>query len=311
MKYLLSAMVRRLGRLPTTRSGRIAYRAVERLARLILRFCDPLLQHRIGATTIELPFSHRLPMYLSWFPTYDRALPRLAAQIAQRYPGSPIIDVGANVGDTAAMLRGAVDSPILCVEGDPIFRKILLSNAKRIGNVEVIETYVGESRGSVHAAPERKGGTATLVDKQTETTILRVDDIAIGRFAHAKLLKSDTDGYDARVLHGAESLMKLARPVLFFEYAPDMLEAKGDDALEIFTFLESLGYTCAIVWDNFGRLLTDVKLPEHRRLRMLADYYRGRVDQQYCDLAVFHRADEALCDEVLETEIGSQSGKKI
>jgi hypothetical protein len=101
MNRLLSAIVRKLGRLPTTRRERIAYRALERLTRFILRFGDPALPHKIGATTIELPFSHRLPLYQSWFPTYDRALPRLAERISARYPESPIIDVGANVGDTA------------------------------------------------------------------------------------------------------------------------------------------------------------------------------------------------------------------
>lgn len=310
MKRILSAIVRRLGRLPATRSQRVTYRALERLSRVILRVADPPLPHNIGAATIELPFSHRLPMYLSWFPTYDRALPRLAARIAAHYPGSPIIDVGANVGDTAAMLRGAVDSSILCVEGDPVFHKLLVSNAKRIGNIEVIGAYAGESHGSINAASQRKGGTATLVQKPSELAILRVDDIATGSFAQAKLLKSDTDGYDAKVLRGAEGLLKEAKPVLFFEYAPDMLEAKGDNPLELLAFLESLSYTRAIVWDNFGRLLTDVKLSEHRRLRMLADFFRGRVDQGYCDLAVFHSADEALFEEVLETEISSQPGKK-
>jgi FkbM family methyltransferase len=186
------------------------------------------------------------------------------------------------------MLRGAVDSPILCIEGDTVFHKLLLRNAKRIGNIEVVASYVGDSRGTNNAASERRGGTATLVHKPTELAILRIDDIAAGRFAHAKLLKSDTDGYDAKVLRGAEGLLRRSQPVLFFEYAPDMLESKGDDPIELIEFLESLGYTRAIVWDNCGRLLTYLTLSERRRVRILTDYYRGHGDRQYCDVAMFH-----------------------
>ena len=65
-------------------------------------------------TTIE-PHGH-------WFPHYRENLGRLAAAVERKYPGRGFIDVGANAGDNAAIVRAHSSLPILCIEGSELER---------------------------------------------------------------------------------------------------------------------------------------------------------------------------------------------
>ena len=86
---------------------------------------------------LELPLSHELPFYQHDHPRYDRQLGAIAAEL-----GGPVVDIGANVGDTAAAIRAESDVPILCVEGDPAFFALLERNARAIGGVELERAFV-------------------------------------------------------------------------------------------------------------------------------------------------------------------------
>ncbi len=54
-----------------------------------------------------------------------------------------MIDVGANVGDSAIVVRTKSHIPVLCVEGDPRFLRYLTPNTAHCGDVEIAPYYVG------------------------------------------------------------------------------------------------------------------------------------------------------------------------
>ena len=65
---------------------------------------------KIGDYYILLPPEHKLPEYQAKGRLYDRFLPTLCLALPQ--DGETIIDLGANVGDTAIAIVQRCDNPI-------------------------------------------------------------------------------------------------------------------------------------------------------------------------------------------------------
>ncbi|HAZ47443.1 MAG TPA: hypothetical protein DDW76_13245 [Cyanobacteria bacterium UBA11369] len=78
-------------------------------------------EYQIGRYQIILPSDHLLDAYQSTWLRYDKALGYIAHAIFEKYPKSSAIDIGANVGDSAALIRQYSDIPVLCIEGNPNF----------------------------------------------------------------------------------------------------------------------------------------------------------------------------------------------
>jgi len=90
--------------------------------------CSKDREYLIGEYYITLPACHKLDFYQREFKNYDKKLPIIAALVSNKYHDAVIVDIGANVGDTAAAIRTAVSSPIICVEGNSDFLKYLNKN---------------------------------------------------------------------------------------------------------------------------------------------------------------------------------------
>jgi hypothetical protein len=114
-------------------------------------------------------------------------------------------------------------------------------------------------------------------------------------FRDARLVKSDTDGYDARLIVSMARALASSSPVLFFEYDPGMARLAGDHEPDrVWDDLAGLGYERVAVWDNFGlpRQLTGIS-----RVRQLAEILEGSRtarDHDYWDVAVVHSSDRLL-----------------
>jgi FkbM family methyltransferase len=256
---------------PDTLVGRARLKAAIEARRLILRRSDPLVRYRIGAVELELPLSHELPFYRNDHPEYGEAVGRIAAEL-----GGPVVDVGANVGDTAAIVRAHADVPILCIEGDDRFFAILQRNATRFDRpIELEHAYVDAP---AWAAVERGRGTARVVAGQgrlrSRTLGAILDDHSA--FAEPALLKLDTDGMDVSILLAELELLGRLRPALFFEYDPHL------GALPIvFERLRGLGYRDAHVYENTGELARRTTLDDD-----IHSAYAGHAGARYADILV-------------------------
>jgi len=237
---------------------------------------------------------------------YSANVGRIARHIQIRYPDLTIIDVGANVGDTIAMIRSEVRCPILCIEGDFRFFKILQENAKQFDDVEIINTFLGDRTESVGVTVSQ-GGTAHLEKTLSGDghSLVRLDSLLTeaNRFWQSKMIKIDTDGYDNKILRGAEHQLADVRPVLFFEYDPYFLAKQDESPLATFSQLHLLGYDRILVYDNFGELFCETTVSSQRQLEALTLYFSGWKGQRYCDICVFHREDDKLFEKIADAEI--------
>jgi hypothetical protein len=89
-------------------------------------------QVQVGNYSLTANAEHPIEHYLKQFKYYSRNLPRIAKHIESKYPTYGIVDVGANIGDTLALLRsGDVNQTLYAIEGEPsYFGRFFCKSAK-------------------------------------------------------------------------------------------------------------------------------------------------------------------------------------
>jgi FkbM family methyltransferase len=272
-----------LGGSPSTPAGRARLKTAIEARKLLIRLGDPTVRFRVGETELLLPLSHELPFYRTDHPLYGEAVGRIAARL-----GGPVVDIGANVGDTAAIVRAHSDAPVLCVEGDEVFFPLLERNAGRLRDVELERAFVRSSEPqSSSGRVERSGGTARLVGGTGLTTPLSAVLERHPRFARPTLLKLDTDGMDVPIVMANLDLLERLRPALFFEYDPHL--GAGP---EVFVALSHKGYDRALVFENTGDYRETIGLHDSDRAAALHAEYTGHGGARYVDVCVLPEGTE-------------------
>jgi FkbM family methyltransferase len=199
-----------------------------------------------------------LDWYQKLHPRYDRWLPVLAAHLPQ---DSLVIDVGANVGDSAVpFLRRNIRT--VCVEPSRFFQKYLCKNIADSGfahNAVVVEALVGCESGIKQLRIER--GTAVVSDRhkpkrrvEAISQCVSLDEI-IDQAGGVTLLKTDTDGFDHDVLASGLRGIRSHHPIIYFENAVCLENVTGYH--KVYDALERLGYNDVVVFDNLGNLMLD------------------------------------------------------
>jgi FkbM family methyltransferase len=249
---------------------------------------------------------HVIERLLTSHQYYSRNLARLAKYIERKYTTYSIIDVGANIGDTAALVRSAgVNQHIYSIEGEPTYFKMLQTNLEQFENVSAFEAFLGEKDETQTIATEVSLGTARL--SQQSNRQIKVQKLSslveTNHITNIKLLKTDTDGFDLKILRGSFDLLSRDKPVLFFEYDATYLEEQGEHGTAIFEQLQQLGYNKVMYYDNFGKLLICITTNDTTQVNQLYNYMRKQEGAfPYYDVAVFHQQDNQLADWIIEQE---------
>jgi FkbM family methyltransferase len=268
--------------------------------------------YKIGRFELILPFDHKLDEYQSKFRLYDSILGEIAGFVIAKYPEATVIDIGANVGDSAAVICRKQDVPILCIEGSPFFLSFLRRNLLRLPPcIEVVDCLVGSRSGLVPGQdfkPER--GTASLKSTPGETNAIRQLPIrplaAIlrehERFQQPRLIKSDTDGSDFEILLSSLDVISDLCPVLYFEYDPTFRKNGIKASVETISALEAIGYKQFFVYDNFGHLMDIINGDATRRFTQLSRYIMSHLmfgrQIYYLDVCAFSSTDGDLAEKL-------------
>jgi FkbM family methyltransferase len=264
---------------------------------------------QIGRYRIRLPLDSQLLHYKSAFPLYDTALGQIAAILRPKYPALHAIDIGANVGDTCALIRQYAENPVLCIEGDPILLPILAENVSRFGPEVVIEpSFVGSDGKAVNLnSADDLGGNASLIGATHSKGSIKLRSLnAIladhPAFCNAKLLKTDTEGFDFDIIRQSMEFIQKSRPAVFFEYDPHFRPDEPRAGLETLEALIRVGYSDFIYYDNFGHFLLHSNASNIRILGDLDSYLASNrkygVAVYYFDICALHQEDADLVDEI-------------
>jgi FkbM family methyltransferase len=274
------------------RRNRIRYRVLRLIRQLRLTFSDPLVTFSLDGFRLCLPLSHELPFYRRAFPEYSSNLGRVGYHVAQKYPDASIIDIGSNVGDSAAILRTSCSQPILCIEGEARFFDCLSHNTRSLPDIEREQTFVGAGGDTVAKIFTHQGNAEIrLGSGPGSASICTLSEVLTRhpRFATARFIKLDAEGFDCRIIVAEPQLIARNKPVLFFEYYPHASKLAGYDPFPVFPFLAGLGYSTLLIYQNIGNYFATIKLDQLCSLEDL-HYFLSDLGG-FCDLVAFHTQD--------------------
>jgi FkbM family methyltransferase len=251
----------------------------------------------VQGVSLAMPWSHRLPDHANHHPAYGQNLVDLAVGLGDANAPLGVIDVGANIGDSAAQILAKVDARVLCVEADPEYLPYLERN---VGSDDrcVIEhgllvTDISEAGG---LGAVRKFGTTQFTQEGTGRAAAAV---TIGELQarHSelppiRLIKSDTDGYDTTLIPPLARAYASSCPVLFFEYDHDLTRRVGKpDPTAVWAELHTAGYVKVGIWDNFGKPIEVLQIDEVPARAAVLDTCVADRGYHYWDVAAVHAAD--------------------
>lgn len=258
------------------------------------------VNYTIGKFTLKIEADHILPMVMIDHPLYSQNIIQLATEVKAKYPNLSVIDIGANIGDTAAFILSHVQVPVLCIDGSEEYIDLLRENTSAMSGTQVCYTLLGAEDTSLNVQVKNHDGTAMLVESAHEVKIQKLSTVLkqFPLFAATKLIKVDTDGFDTLILKGSEDVLRANKPVLFFEYDPAFLKLHGEDDLSIFTFLRNCGYTRLVIWDNLGNYVGKLALSDEEGIQKLHHRYSNKHNLEFVDLAAFASEDEELVEKL-------------
>jgi len=263
------------------------------------RFPQRTVVRDVQGVRLVLPWSHRLPDYAGPGSTYGQNLVELARRLAEAAPPLTVLDVGANVGDSALQILNAADGRVLCIEADTYYLDFLHRNVDADDRITVVESLLAVDEAAAATTAVRTGGTTRFVkgaelDAMASITPTALRD-AHPDFSDLRLVKSDTDGYDVALVPAIAEAWSEARPVLFFEYDPYLTRIAGYDPLSVWSRLDALGYEEVAAWGQSGSVVGRMTTAEAAaRSDELEEFPAHRPNRRtYWDVALAHRDDHA------------------
>ncbi len=260
----------------------------------------------VGKYHLLANVAHPVEAYLTEHKYYSRNFPRIAKYIEKKYQLYSIIDVGANIGDSIALLRSYdVQQKIYAIEGDPIYFDLLQKNISQFKDAAIFKAFLGEESKTENLTNDSSMGTGRLTASAASIVIEKLDDfVTTNHLTGVKLLKIDTDGFDLKILRGAFQFIEANLPVIFFEYDAVFLEEQHENGVDIFIQLKSRGYATALFYDNYGKFLLSLNIENMVAIEQLYGYMKKREGAfQYFDVCLFHKNDDDIAKDVIEKEM--------
>ncbi|HTJ12604.1 MAG TPA: FkbM family methyltransferase [Dinghuibacter sp.] len=264
------------------------------------------VQIQLGRYALAINTRNPISIHYTKYPDYGSELGRLAKAVGQKYPGFSVIDIGANIGDTAAIVKNAVETPIVCIEGDAYCYGFLSRNVQQFKDVQAFQQFLGENDEQIPARLEKSSWNTTIIPGSGDLTIelLRLDTFMSrnGIAGNFKLIKVDTEGFDVKIIRGASGLIERQHPVIYFEYNRHNMDAIGEKGIDTLYWLRDRGYEDVLVYEDSGRFMLSLRLSEPLQVEQMHRWIGGSPGVSYVDLVVFHRDDQDIALQVVGQE---------
>jgi len=193
--------------------------------------------------------------------------PDLLAAIPRLVGAGDAINVGANVGVLAIVMRRSMPSTsrLLCVEPIEDCVARLSRNLERAGadrGVVIQRAFATDQSTTSHdmwtvpGRPEYSSGgrlvhhsVAAIEHVATVVPAIRLDDVVEVERLQPACIVMDCEGGEYNALRGAARTLAAFQPTVVMEFDPLLLKANGGTAGAFLQFLSDLGYRCITLTD--------------------------------------------------------------
>lgn len=214
--------------------------------------------YMIGNHPVVLPPESRLPYYQWRDATYDTYASELLSAACAGIDSATLIDIGANVGDTAVLALSAADNlSVVSVEGSPYFVGYLRRNIAPFGSrAEVLEGFVGPISGLSHYSRDGdtggfQGGVADADESIDVTHWIDVPRLLAGAIGDLVIWKTDTDGFDIHLVAQHWDDISARCDVIWMEFDPAGTLGPSEDTSILLDHIAKSGRQVHI-YDNVG-----------------------------------------------------------
>ena len=270
---------------------------------------DKTVPVQVAGFNILMPGNNPQISLYKYYPTSNSQLARLARLVQNKYPDSTMADIGANVGDTIAVIRSQSDIPVIAIEGDAFSYSFLQKNVGQFKDVVILQQFLGEEKKELTVNIEKDGWNNTLIPNESGTRKLKIitfDNLIAEKNLsnrNLKLIKVDTEGFDTIILRGCKETISKHNPVIYFEYNGENMKAIGEDGISTLLSFKSKGYEFIHIYDCINNLILVTKLDDTETIRQLHEYTRKDKSMiPYFDICLFHKDDVNLSDAFYQSE---------
>jgi FkbM family methyltransferase len=292
---------------------RTAARVLDRLLAPLFRFAlsgNPLIRAKVWGSFLYMQADHHLPAIVAGNPLWLH--PLLDTVAALELSTVQVVDVGANIGDSVALLEAKLPGVCryLCIEPDDSFYECCRLNTAANERVTLLKCFVGDTGPCGVAIDHGAPGTATTQilgggaeDTGSAQRALTLDEVCAG-LSTVDVIKVDTDGFDFKVIRSAAGILRKHHPLLFFEWAPTLWEAQREDSLAVFDFLATLEYSHFVFFADNGFFYASVAMPDTLTIASLrmASLARAGIDNLFFDVLA---GSAQICQRAVDLNIAA------
>lgn len=182
-----------------------------------------------------------------WIGSYESETQRVFASTVRA--GDTVFDIGANVGFFTLLSATLVGASGRVIAFEPLPRNIsfLTRNLaiNGVANTTLIEAAVSDRPGRAFLEVATNPSMGTLAERGLPVEVVALDDLMEkGLLPLPDVMKIDVEGAESRVLLGARTLLRTARPTL-------ILSTHGSSQHDLcWKFLEELGFQVTLRRDG-------------------------------------------------------------
>lgn len=233
------------------------YRFIARLLPLKHKWDFMIRRYLMANDPLEIPFFDKFSIVIR--PNQDnmrtisdlifegaRYLPeyKLVNRVKTMLPEDFVyVDVGSNIG-TTVWLYARQAKRIVAFEPIPHLAQVIRDSIQvsKSNNIELRQVAIGETTGELSMVNSNNA----IVSRSTGADTIKVKtntlDLELINEPRIDLLKIDVEGFEWRVLQGAEVTLRNKRPRLLIEIHPANLTQFGDRAEQVLELIEKLNY---------------------------------------------------------------------
>ncbi|HTS43694.1 MAG TPA: FkbM family methyltransferase [Puia sp.] len=234
--------------------GRIWWKLYGRISK-----CADPVRIKIHGYHCIMPMNYTYWITARLYKNYNNPLVEAVYQAYKLKGGKVnVVDIGAAIGDTALLLMAncrEMINWIRCVEGDKEFYRYLTENTGHIKEIRRDLQELSSSRELIKSLVKIHGGTASS-QGESKTSALPFDDLFI---ENIDIIKIDCDGYDGKILVGAIETIKKYKPIIVFEWYPELYKKVAHDDRMPDRIVKDFGYNIFIPFNKYGNYGEDTE----------------------------------------------------